>query len=81
MNQLKKLAGVIWMLLGPLTIYYLIKTAAGEIEKKPIIDTWVQWGVFVVVAIPIAIGLVIFGYYAVQGAYDHLPEESDELIH
>ena len=35
MNQLKKLAGVIWRLLGPLTIYYLIKTAAGEIEKSP----------------------------------------------
>jgi len=47
--------------------------------KKPVIDTKIQWGVFVVVFIPIAIGMMIFGYYAVKGEYDHLPESSAEL--
>ncbi len=75
MNQLKRLAGIVWMLLGPLTVYFLIKVAADEIVKKPGIDTKIQWGVFVVVFIPIAIGLVIFGYYAFRGAYDRLPED------
>jgi hypothetical protein len=82
MNAIKKYAGLVWMLIGPLAIYYLVKTAAGEIEKKPMLDTWIQWGVFTIVALPIAAGMVIFGYYAWQGEYDHLPEESDKgLIH
>lgn len=80
MNQLKRLAGIIWILLGPLAVYYLLKTAAGEIAKKPVMDTKIQWGVFVVIFIPIAIGMVIFGYYALKGEYDHLPERSEELI-
>lgn len=80
MNQLKRFAGIIWILLGPLAVYYLIKTAAAEIAKKPVLDTKIQWGVFVVVFIPIAIGMVIFGYYAFKGEYDHLPERSEELL-
>ena len=28
---------------------------------------------------PIAIGLMIFGYYALKGEYDKLPESSEEL--
>jgi hypothetical protein len=79
MNQLKRLLGFAWMLLGPLAIYFLIRTALSEIVKKPVIDTKIQWGVFVVVFIPIAIGLMIFGYYAIKGEYDHLPESSAEL--
>lgn len=79
MSQLKKLLGALWIALGPLAIWYLIQTAASEIQAKPVIDTKIQWGVFVVVFIPIAIGLVIFGWYALQGEYEHLPSNSDEL--
>ena len=80
MNQLKRLAGIIWLLLGPLAAFYLIRTAAVEIAKKPLIDTKIQWGVFVTIFIPIAIGMTLFGWYAVKGEYDHLPERSEELI-
>jgi hypothetical protein len=80
MNQLKRFAGIIWLLLGPAAVFYLIKTAAFEISKKPVMDTKIQWGVFVVVFIPIAIGMMIFGWYALKGEYDHLPERSTELI-
>jgi hypothetical protein len=79
MNAIKKYLGIIWMILGPVAIYYLIKTAAGEIAKKPVIDTKIQWAVFVIVFIPIAIGITIFGYYAFKGEYDHLPESSKEI--
>lgn len=79
MSQLKKLFGLLWIALGPVAIWYLVQTAAAEIEKKPVIDTKIQWGVFVVVFIPIAIGLVIFGWYALKGEYEHLPGNSDEL--
>ena len=79
MNQVKRFFGILWMLLAPVAIFYLIKTALVEIAKKPVIDTKIQWGVFIVVFIPIAIGLVIFGYFAFKGEYDRLPENSSEL--
>ena len=79
MNLVKRYAGWLWMIMGPVAIFYLIKTAAEEITKKPVIDTKIQWIVFVAIFIPIAIGLVVFGWYALKGEYDHLPESSAEL--
>jgi hypothetical protein len=79
MNLIKKIAGIIWMLVGPLAVYYLIKTAVSEIAKKPVIDTKIQWSIFIVIFIPIAIGIMIFGYYALKGEYDHLPGNSKEI--
>lgn len=79
MNTIKKWMGIVWILLGPFAIYYLIKTAAAEIAKKPVIDTKIQWGVFLIVFIPIAVGMVIFGWYALKGEYERLPENSKEI--
>ena len=79
MNALKRFAGILWIILGPVAIFYLIKTAAEEITKKPVIDTKIQWIVFVVIFIPIAIGLMIFGWYALKNEYHHLPESSKEV--
>ena len=79
MNTIKKWLGIVWILLGPVAIYYLIKTAAAEIAKDGSTNTIIQWSVFVIIFIPIAIGMVIFGYYAFKGEYDHLPENSNEI--
>lgn len=79
MNAIKRYAGIIWIILGPLGIHYLLKTAASEIAKNPGIDTQIQWGVFITVFYPIAIGFILFGLYALEGNYDHLPEGSDEI--
>lgn len=79
MNSIKRYAGLLWMIMGPVAISYLIKTAAEEITKKPVIDTKIQWIVFVAIFIPIAVGLVVFGWYAFKGEYDRLPESSAEL--
>ncbi|HTN07119.1 DUF6814 family protein [Agriterribacter sp.] len=69
MNQLRKWMGLIWMLLAPLSMFYLIKTALHQIALHPVTDTKIQWGVFVIVFIPIAIGLCIFGWYAWKEEY------------
>lgn len=68
-NKIKQAAGILWILLAPLTLFFLMRTAATEIAKKPTLDTRIQWGVFVIVFIPIAVGLVLFGYYAMKGEY------------
>ncbi|MBS1916208.1 MAG: hypothetical protein JST87_08015 [Bacteroidetes bacterium] len=70
MNSIRRIAGILWIAIAPVALYYLIKTGMSEIEKKPTIDTKIQWIVFIIVFIPAAIGLVIFGYYALKGEYD-----------
>ena len=79
MNTIKRFAGIVWIVMAPTAIFYLIKTASEEIAKKPVLDTKIQWIVFVVIFIPIAIGLMIFGWYAFKGEYDRLPKSSKEL--
>lgn len=79
MDQLKRIAGIVWMVMGPVALYYLITMALAEVARKPVLDTKIQWGVFVGVFIPIAIGLTIFGWYAFRGEYDRLPERSEEI--
>jgi hypothetical protein len=79
MNNIKRVAGIIWIIIAPVVMYFLVQTALSEIEKKPLVDTKIQWGVFIVVFIPIAIGMMIFGYYALKGEYDHLPTSSAEI--
>jgi len=79
MNTIKRIAGIVWILMGPAAICYLIKTASEEITKKPLLDTKIQWIVFVIIFLPIAIGLMIFGWYAFKGEYDRLPKSSKEL--
>jgi hypothetical protein len=70
MNLLKRILGLAWMVLGPVAVFYLIKTGLREMAKNPIIETQVQWMVFIAVSIPIALGLVVFGYFALRGEYD-----------
>ena len=79
MKRLKKWLGIVWIALAPIAMFWLVKTALSEIERKPVIDTTIQWGVFVLIFLPIALGLMIFGYYALKGEYEHLPENSDEV--
>lgn len=79
MEILKKYFGIVWMVLGPAGIFYLVTTAISEIAKKPVIDTKIQWGVFIAVFIPIAIGLMVFGYYAWKGEYKGPSSELEDL--
>jgi len=79
MNGLKKALGIFWILLGPVSIIFMfmqalekIGLAAEGVEKT---NTALQWGIILFIFIPISAGLVIFGYYAMKGEYDKLPEE------
>ena len=79
MNIIKKYAGILWIIAGPLAIYFLVQTALSEIAKKPTIDTKVQWIVFILIFTPIAIGLMVFGWYALKNEYQRLPESSSDV--
>ena len=67
------------MIAGPVLIFFLVRTAFSEIERNPVIDTKIQWGVFVIIFIPVAIGFSLFGWIAFQGGYDQLPDKSEDI--
>jgi hypothetical protein len=81
MNTVKKILGIVWMLVGPVVLYFLINGAIHNINLTGTkdINKPIPWVIIITIFTPIAIGLVIFGYYALKGEYDHLPESSDEV--
>lgn len=81
MNQLKRMLGFVWMILAPVVIYFLVMGAVHNISSTGTkdINKPVPWVIIILIFTPIAIGLMIFGYYALRGEYDKLPERSEEL--
>ena len=67
------------MLLGPSSVGLLAWRAGIEISEKPTQENWIFWGIILIIFLPIALGLSIFGYYAWKGYYEHLPASSAEL--
>ncbi|SER94289.1 DUF6814 family protein [Pedobacter rhizosphaerae] len=83
MNTLKKFLGLVWMVLGPLAMTFLVIQAIDKvglthtaIERT---NTILQWGIILFIFFPISLGLMIFGFYAWKGEYERLPASSEEL--
>ena len=81
MSLLKKILGIFWLLLAPLVIYALVDGAITHINPngKKDINNPVIWIIIIAIFTPIAVGLMIFGWYAFRGEYDKLPADSGEL--
>jgi hypothetical protein len=79
MNSIKKYLGLVWIFLAIASYSILLKTTIEQINAKPTTDTIIQWSIFAIIFLPIAIGLVIFGWLAWKGAYEQLPVSSKEV--
>jgi hypothetical protein len=81
MNSLKKYLGIIWLLLGPALIFFLVYGAILNIDPagKKDINNPIIWIIIISIFTPIAIGMMIFGWYALKNEYHHLPESSAEI--
>jgi predicted cobalt transporter CbtA len=81
MNSVKKILGIVWMLAGPAIVCLLLNGAVTNIdsEGKKDINNPVIWIIIIAIFTPIAVGLMIFGWYAFKGEYDRLPESSSQL--
>ncbi len=81
MNQLKRIMGLLWIIIAPVIIYILVMGAVHNINSTGTkdINKPIPWIIIITIFTPIALGLMIFGYYALRGEYDHLPESSQEL--
>jgi len=80
MNRLKRVLGLVWLVLGPALFFILIKSAAHNIDAngKGDINKPLPWVIIITIFAPIAIGFMIFGWYAFKGEYDKLPVEITE---
>jgi len=75
MDKLKRLLGIVWMLIGPVLFVMLLISAVNNINGnvKGDISNPIPWIIILAIFLPIAIGLSIFGWYALKGNYDRLP--------
>jgi len=78
MTQIKRYLGLLWILLGPVIIFILVKTAITNINSGGTgdINKPVPWIIVITIFTPIAIGLMIFGWYAWKGEFDVLEDHS-----
>ena len=70
MNLVRKILAPLWIILGPAAIVFMIYEAYKKISEKPTQDVYLPWVIIILIFTPIAIGLIIFGAYALQGEYD-----------
>jgi O-antigen/teichoic acid export membrane protein len=82
MNSLKRLLGYVWMIIAPAIICFLVYEAYIKIGfAKPAekANTILQWVIILIIFTPISYGFFLFGKYAADNEYEHLPESSSEL--
>ena len=81
MNSIKRILGYLWILVAIASIVILVVGAIKNIDLKGSADINkpVPWIIIIAIFTPIAIGLMIFGYYALKDEYSRLPTSSDEL--
>jgi len=74
MDKLKRVLGIIWMLIGPVLFIMLVISAVDNINSnaKGDISNPIPWIIILAIFLPIAIGLSIFGWYAIKGNYDDI---------
>lgn len=72
MKQLKRYLGLLWLIIGPLVIFILIKSAVENIDinGKADINKPLPWIIIILIFTPVAIGMMIFGWYAWKGEYE-----------
>ena len=72
MDKLKRVLGFLWMIIGVVSTIVLIAGAIQNIDVNGTADINkpIPWIIIIAIFTPIAIGLVIFGWYAVKGEYD-----------
>ncbi len=72
MDLLKRILGVVWALLGPAIIIGMIWRAAtelGQVKPDKVQETYIFWSIVIAIFVPIALGLMLFGIYALRNEY------------
>ncbi len=72
MNKVKKILGLLWMLVGPASLVLLFISAIKNINSSSHgdISNPIPWIIIITIFSPIAVGLTIFGWYSWKGEYN-----------
>lgn len=72
MDKLKRMVGILWMLIGLASMIILVVGAilSIDVNGKNDINKPVPWVIIISIFTPISIGLIVFGWYAFKGEYD-----------
>lgn len=81
MNLLKRYLGILWMIIGPVTIFLLLKSAIQNIDASGTADINkpLPWIIIIAIFTPVAIGLTIFGWYCWRGEFDQSIEQEENV--
>lgn len=76
MNTIKKYLGIVWIIGAIAAIVFLVQSAIHNIKPdgKLDINKPMPWVIIIVIFMPIAAGLALFGWYAFKGEYDKVEE-------
>lgn len=75
MGIIKKIIGVLCMILAPISAYLLTskgfeKMAAADAAEKT--NAITQWSILIIIFLPVMVGLFIFGWYAFKGEFEEV---------
>lgn len=77
MNQIKKILGIVWILLAIVIAYYGFKVLGYPKLTSGKQDDLVFGIIIVFILLPIVVGgLLIFGRYALQGEYELIDDDA-----
>ncbi len=81
MNQIKKIMGIVWILLAIVAGYYLIVSQAIPKFESPKPEDKIPAIIYAFILMPIIVGgLFVFGMYALKGEYD-IYEDAEHHLH
>ena len=76
MNALKRLIGIVWIVLAFAAIWFLFSRAGTELSAAVVTpDKKIFWYTILPVYTPLMLGLALFGFYALKGDYDRITVE------
>ncbi|RYZ19554.1 MAG: MFS transporter [Chitinophagaceae bacterium] len=80
-GAVQRVAGLFWLLLGPVLIYLLLRAAVHNIDLSGSkdINKPVPWLIIILVFLPIVAGLMVFGWYAWKDAYKAAGEDTGSV--
>ena len=79
MKNVKRLAGLLWIVIAAVSVVALLAGAVQNIDLdgKADINKPLPWIIIIAIFTPIAIGMGVFGWYAFKGEYEQLDLEQD----
>ena len=72
MNIIKRIIGVLCMIIAPVAVYLLAKNGFAKMSAALPADKTnaiTQWSILIIIFTPVMFGLLLFGWYALKGEY------------